>query len=330
MTWFLKSGIITLVLCTAISAAAQDSSTKQLAARTEVHSIDTLTISDRQFLRGDENGKHVTVSGELRIAQGVGPLPVVVMLHGSGGITANVDMWAREFAQLGVSSFIIDSFTGRALTDVNATQAALGRLNMILDAYRALGILANHPRVPADRIVLMGFSRGGQSALYASLTRFHQAWNKSGLEFAAYVPFYPDCATTYVSDSDVVERPIRIFHGTPDDYNPIASCKAYVERLRAAGHDVQLTEYPNAQHVFDMPTLPQTPVAVKDGQTVRHCVIREEPLGLLINAATKEAFTYSDPCVERDPHVAYDPAALEASKQSVKTLLRAAVKLNIN
>ena len=40
----------------------------------------------------------------------------------------------------------------------------------------------------------MGFSRGGQATLYASLRRFQKMWDKSGIEFAAYIPFYPDCA----------------------------------------------------------------------------------------------------------------------------------------
>ena len=62
-------------------------------------------------------------------------------------------------------------------------------------------------------------------------------WNKSGAEFAAYIPFYPDCMTSYISDTDVADKPIRIFHGTPDDYNPVAACKKYIERLRAAGFD---------------------------------------------------------------------------------------------
>ncbi len=72
----------------------------------------------------------------------------------------------------------------------------LGRLNLILDIYRSLEILAKHPRVDPARIGLMGFSREGQAALYASLKRFDAMWNKSGIDFAAYVPFYPDCMTT--------------------------------------------------------------------------------------------------------------------------------------
>jgi dienelactone hydrolase len=151
-------------------------------------------------------------------------------------------------------------------------------------------------------------------------------WNRSGIEFAAYIPFYPDCATTYISDTDVADRPIRIFGGTPDDYNPIVRCKAYVERLKAAGRDVQVTEYPNAPHAFDVPLLPPT-LVVTGGQTVRQCAIREEPAGLLIDASTKEPFTYKDPCVELNPHVGFDPAATEAAKTAVRQFLKTVFKL---
>jgi dienelactone hydrolase len=153
-------------------------------------------------------------------------------------------------------------------------------------------------------------------------------WNKSGIEFAAYIPFYPDCMTTYQSDTDVAERPIRIVHGTPDDYNPVAPCKAYVERLRSAGRDVQLTEFPNAQHSFDNPLASLTPSVMKNAQTVRRCLIREDSQGHLINAVTGQPFSYKDSCVERDPHVGYDPAATQAAKQSVKDFLKMALKLN--
>jgi dienelactone hydrolase len=235
-------------------------------------------------------------------------------------------MWSREFNAMGVSTFALDGFTGRGLTNVSTNQALLGRLNFILDIYRALDVLAKHPSVDTHRIALMGFSRGGQAALYASLKRFDKMWNRSGVEFAAYIPFYPDCATTFVSDTDVADRPIRIFGGVSDDYNPIALCRAYVERLKAVGGDVQVTEYPKALHAFDVPLLPPT-VVVAGGQTVRHCVIREEPMGRLIDALTREPFTYKDPCVELNPHVGFEPAATEAAKISVKQFLKTVFKL---
>ena len=307
---------------------AQSPESKQIAARTEVHPVSTLTLSDEQFLKGEGGGRPVTVAGTLRIAQGAGRLPVVVMLHGSSGIGGGTEVWSNDFLAMGISTFALDSFTGRGLTSLNSDQSQLGRLNAILDAYRALEILARHPRVDPTRIALIGFSRGGQATLYAGLKRFNQAWNRSGVEFAATIPFYPDCATTYVADTEIAERPVHIFHGALDDYNAVAPCRAYVERVKSAGRSIELTEYANAPHVFDNPFGSLTPSVLKDAQTVRHCAIREEPAGKLINAVTKEPWTYKDPCVELNPHIGYDPVAAHAARQSVRELLKAVFKLN--
>jgi dienelactone hydrolase len=307
---------ISLTASAAFAASAND-----MAARTELHAIETLTLSDAQFLGGDANGKTTVTTGALRIPTGQGRLPVVILQHGSGGMAANVEMWSREINALGISTLALDGFTGRGLTSVSANQALLGRLNFVLDIYRALDVLAKHPRVDPQRVALMGFSRGGQAALYASLKRFDKMWNRSGIEFAAYIPFYPDCATTFITDTDVADRPIRIFGGTQDDYNPIALCKAYVTRLSAAGRDAQVTEYPTASHAFDNPLGPVPPALVPGGQSVRHCTIREEPAGVLINASTQQPFTYKDQCVEIGPHVGYDGVATEAAKAAVKEIL---------
>ena len=298
-----------------------------MAARTELHSIETLTLSDTQFLRGDANGKATRTSGQLRLAWGSGRLPVVVLQHGSAGMAPNVEMWARELNKIGVSTFALDGFTGRGLTEVNTNQGLLGRLNFIVDIYRALDVLAKHPSIDPARIALMGFSRGGQATLYASLKRFHGLWNKSGVEFVAYVPFYPDCMTTFLSDTDVVRRPIRIFGGTQDDYNPIAACKAYVKRLRAAGADVELTEFPKASHAFDNPLGAQPAVMQPQFQSARNCKIQEEADGLLINTDTKQPFTYTDTCVIHGVHIGHDPVATWAAKQAVKELFKTVFQL---
>ena len=315
-----------LSLVVPLCALAQGSS-KQIPARTEIHSIPSLTISDEQFLKGDSAGKPVVVSGVLRIAQGAGRLPAVVLIHGSGGMGANIDFWSRELNAMGISTFALDGFTGRGFASVNTDQALLGRLNMIVDAYAMLDVLAKHPRVDPSRIVLMGFSRGGQAALFAAMKRSHEHWNKSGAEFAAYVPFYPDCMTTYRADTEVVDRPIRIYHGAPDDYNPVAPCKGYVARLTTAKRDVKLTEYANAPHGFDNPLGATPPSVAKDAQTVRRCTIREDAAGKLINAATGQPFTYKDACVEHNPHVGYDAAATVAVRGEVGAFLTTLFKL---
>ena len=317
----------TVVLLACIETSAQ-SMPKDVASRVEIYAIPSLTISDQQFLTGDANGKPVTVAGEFRIAQGAGRLPVVVLMHGSSGVGSSMEPWVHQFNAMGISTFVIDGFSGRGLTAVGPNQALLGRLNLILDIYRSLDILAKHPRVDPDRIVLMGFSRGGQAALYASLERFNKLWNKSGAQFAAYIPFYPDCSTTYATDTEVAARPIRIFHGTPDDYNPVASCKAYVARLQDAKRDVVLTEYPDSAHGFDAGLLGLSTVGVSaKAQTARHCHIKEGEGGVLMNADTQAPFGYKDACIELNPHVGGNPATAEQARKAVTDFLQTLFKL---
>jgi dienelactone hydrolase len=326
------AAIAALIFCLGIWLTGTEthaqSMPKEVAARVEIHPIPSLTISDQQFLTGDANGKPVTVAGEFRIAQGTGRLPVVVLMHGSSGVGSSIEPWVHQFNAMGVSTFVIDGFTGRGLTVVGPNQALLGRLNLILDIYRSLDILAKHPRVDPERIVLMGFSRGGQATLYASLDRFNKLWNKSGVQFAGYIAFYPDCSTSYLTDSEVAARPIRIFHGTPDDYNPVASCKAYVARLQEAKRDVVLTEYPDSAHGFDAGLLGVSTVGVSTGaQTARHCHIRESEGGVLMNTDTRAPFGYNDACIELSPHVGGNPTTAEEARKAVDDFLRGLFKL---
>jgi dienelactone hydrolase len=307
-------------------AQAQTADVKAVPVRTEVHAFPSLTITDTQFLNGDANGKPVTLTGTLSIAQGSGKLPVAILMHGSGGIGPNIPPWTQLLNANGISTFTIDGFTGRGLTGVGTNQILLGRLSFTLDMYRAMEVLARHPRVDANRIALIGFSRGGQGVLFASLERFHKQWNKSGAGIAAYIPFYPDCGTTYRDDTATTGAPIRIHHGVPDDYNPISSCNAYVERLKAAGRDVKMTAYPDAEHGFDSPIAPPKAVA-KDNQSVRDCAIKEADGGVLVNAATNKPFTYQDACVKLDPHVGGNAAATAAARAAVLDTLRDVFKL---
>lgn len=318
-----------IALCVSAVLASAQSLPKEAPARTEIFPIPSLTLSDQQFLSGDAAaGKPVTVAGEFRVAQGSGKMPVVVLMHGSSGVSATTEAWVHAFNAMGISTFVIDGFTGRGLTVTGPNQALLGRLNLIIDIYRSLEILAKHPRVDPDRIVLMGFSRGGQAALYASVDRFNKLWNKSGIQFAAYIPFYPDCSTIYQTDTEVAARPIRIFHGSPDDYNPVKSCKAFVERLKAAGRDVVLTEYPESAHGFDSGLLGVSTATVSaNAQTVRNCQIKEGDGGVLMNGDTNAPFTYKDACVELNPHVGGNPATAAEARKAVVDFLQTLFKL---
>jgi dienelactone hydrolase len=60
---------------------------------------------------------------------------------------------------------------------------------MIGDTYRALELLATHPRIDPARIGVMGFSKGGGVALYAAMTRFQRRHGPAGAKFAHHIAF---------------------------------------------------------------------------------------------------------------------------------------------
>jgi dienelactone hydrolase len=145
----------------------------------------------------------------------------------------------------------------------------------------------------------MGFSKGG---------------------FAAYVAFYPICIRTYIEDEQVSDRPIRIFHGVADDWLPVEACREYVTRLRRAGKDAALTEYPGARHGFDNPAPPPL-VSLPDVQAGPTCRLEERPGGQMVFRDTGQPFGLDHPCVRRGATIGYDAAAYQASLKAVKELL---------
>jgi dienelactone hydrolase len=296
------------------------------SAKVELHTLSTVTVSDEQFLTGARDGKPAVIAAELRLPRlGAARLPAMVIVHGSGGIMGNDDRWTRELNDRGVATLLLDGFTPRGIVSAATDQSQLGNLTMIHDAYRALELLAKHPRIDASRIGIMGGSRGGRVALYASLKRFQRMHGRADLGFATYLGFYTPCWAKYIDDEDVSDRPIRLFHGADDDYVPVAPCRSYVERLRRRGKDVQLTEYPGAYHLFDNPLLPL--VRIAGAQTPRRCVVEEKEVGQVVNTESGKPFTWDDRCVERGVMVGYNAHAHAEAIKAVAGLLRALFKL---
>ena len=319
-----KPGVVLLAWSFVLGAVFSTSSVYAQIARLELHAFQTQTPTEQEFLTGKKDAEPAMISGELRIPRaGTDRLPAVVLLHGSGGLSSLQDNWAREFSTIPVATFIVDSFTGRGVTGTQNDQDQLSRWVMIGDAYRALELLAKHPRIDSARVVVMGFSRGGGAAHYSALKRFAAMHGPAGgFGFAGYIGLYPTCNRVFIDGLDVAEKPIRIFHGAADDYVPAAGCRGYVERLQKAGKDITLTEYPGAHHVFDNPAL-KSPVKLPQAQTTRRCPLLEEaPDGRIVNSQTKQPFTYaSDPCVERGTTVAYDPQAHAEVVKAIKEFL---------
>jgi dienelactone hydrolase len=293
----------------------------QAIFRTEIYPMQTVTLSTTDFLLGKKDGKPASIAGDLRIPKpGTDRIPAIVLVHGSGGVGFNTGMWVGELNKAGFATFVVDSFTGRGITNTIADQAQLSSYAMMNDSFAALAILAKHPRIDPDKIAVMGFSKGAVPSLYSSMTRFQNAYALEGASFAAHIGFYTPCNVTLIDDEKVSAKPIRLYHGIADDWVPVGPCRDYVARLKKAGANVDLVEYPGAYHAFDNQLIPGT-MKLEQALTGRKCHLQEKPLGTFVNSDTGQPFSPNDPCIERGATIAYNAEATDAARKDVVEFL---------
>jgi dienelactone hydrolase len=322
----LAAALVTCSAATMLATAAPVGA--QGIGRLEVHPIPSVTVTNQQFLTGNLYGKPVTLAGELRLPRATTEkFPLVVLVHGSGGLGAATDRWAQELNNFGVAAFLLDSFTGRGIVTTSADQSQLDSIAMMHDAFGALARLAAHPRIDASRIAVMGFSKGAVAAVYSSNQRFRKLYGPAGAEFAAHIGLYTPCNIAFRDDALVTGKPIRMHHGIADDYVSIEPCRSYVQRMKQTGADVVLNEYADAHHAYDVFTLPPLQKNATS-QTTRNCLLQEGDKGQILNAKTGQPYSLAtDSCVELGPHVGYNAAAHQATVKAVKDFLDATFKL---
>lgn len=190
----------------------------------------------------------VEITGFLSFPVGQGKFPAVVIVPGSGGYQQWMqDGVAKRLNQAGIATLILDSFTGRGVGETATNQATVPMAASVLDGFSALHALSKRSEIDINRVGVTGFSRGGVVAMFTQDRRLVQAMGEPALEFAAHLPLYPGCATTFDKPTPT-KAPSLFLMGGKDDYTPASQCLAYVDRLKAAGANVDSKIYPGAHH----------------------------------------------------------------------------------
>ena len=302
-------GIVVLGLLWCNTVFSVESLTEDQKGKINFQSVPVITLN--QFLNGETGGKTIKISGSLKFPkkEWTGRLPAVVLLHGGGGPRASVKYWSKTLRKIGLVTFVVDSNTTRGCPSstpgVCKNYSKNQGMANIVDAYRALELLSTHPRIDPSRIAVMGFSVGGKASLYASVKRFQKMWGTPGLEFAAYVPFYPACNITFDHYEKISDQPIRIFYGELDEWSSPVPCEEYVNRLRKVGKDITITVYPGVHHNFDAKGDANAPRSIPGDSRINCRFVEEAKYNLVVlekDKDNKELETLYSQCISLYPN----------------------------
>lgn len=285
---------------------------------TETLQIESVDLPGRlwdPFMPPLSEGSPVTVDGRLTIPATDEQAPAVIITHGCGGIGGAERGWVDDLVDEGIAVLLLDSFGGRGIATVCFGRETVNVGSILVDVFRAAETLDNHEYIDGSRVAVMGLSFGGRTALWSSLTRFQDLYE--GRPLQAHIAFYPStCFIRLENEADVSEGPIRIFHGTEDDWTPIDQCQGYVDRLLDAGVDVGLHAFEGALHSFDNETLGLSGSSRIDAPSPRDCEFVEVD-GEIIDTDTGDIAGVGSPCVELGVTYGYDAK----SHAEAKTLL---------
>jgi dienelactone hydrolase len=317
---------LSLLILLAAGAAAADPPVQDLAdGRTGKIYFESVTPTGFFRLAKRQATQKTVIFGTLQVPKkATGPVPAMVIAHGSAGVADRESWWADHLNDIGVAAFIVDSFTPRNIRDTATDQTQLSTAANVADAFTALKLLATHPKIDRSRIGVIGFSKGGQVALWTEFEPYRHAVIEDQTKFAAHVPLYPPCNGWQVTEH-LTGGPILMLLGGRDDLTPAAPCREYGQWFKSKGVDVTTVVYENAYHDFDSS---RPPVRAKNVVTGRNCtmLVDLDRFAVTIRATgediTRTAASYERSCQERGAMVGGDSEGRKKSPEDVKAFLK--------
>ena len=174
--------------------------------------------------------------------------PLIIGVAGSLAWRDHHYEYLDMYQNAGFATFELKSFKSRDIQSTVGSQVEVTTAMMILDAYRALEKLSQHPNIDRDKVSITGWSLGGAVSLFSAWLPLKNAITKE-VSFASHLPIYPPCFVD-PQNTDFTDAPIHILIGENDNWTPAKPCTGFVKKINKKGN-VGLTIYPNAHHSFD-------------------------------------------------------------------------------
>jgi dienelactone hydrolase len=183
----------------------------------------------------------------LTLPEGKPPYPVVILLHGCGGVSAELQVWARRLAAWGYASVSPDSYTPRGYSRVcsgPAESRAVTPQDRAGDVVSTALWLRTRSGIDSNHIAVVGFSNGGWTAMWVTQRRYQ-------LEY----PNLIQVAVSYYGNCDRAAEhgtvPLLVLMGEADNWDdPARRCDEFGVQL-TPNQNFQIHTYPGVVHAFD-------------------------------------------------------------------------------
>ena len=209
------------------------------------------------LLNDPKIGMPMTGVGDLYLPEGASeqnPVPAMIVLHGSGGISPGREReTAEHIVANGFAAFVIDYYKSRGVTEETPymiSVVSITEFDAVADGYGALQMLSGHPAIQADQIGLMGFSYGGMATRIGMDERVRRRLAPSLKGFAAFVDYYGPCFQV-LGTTNTNGSPLLTLRGTEDNSNHLPSCLKREAEIQALGVSVEPHVFEGAGHAWD-------------------------------------------------------------------------------
>jgi dienelactone hydrolase len=210
----------------------------------------------------DIRATNVTLHAQLYKPEGNGPFPIVIGLHGCGGLAGHSESvlpryrdWAEQLLKTGHAVVLPDSYGSRELGPQCRVKErhVLARRERVADIMAVRQWLLQQAWVARDRISLIGWANGASALLWA--VRPQLSSRDAEPDFRSAIAFYPDCRLS--SGLGWSARvPTLLLIGANDDVSSPPACHQMVDGARGRSALARIVVYPGAPHDFDRANLP--------------------------------------------------------------------------
>jgi dienelactone hydrolase len=200
----------------------------------------------------------LTVAAQLRLpSHAPGPLPAVVIVHGSAGVDGRGAALAAALNAAGMATLEVDLWSPRNLA--GALSRPEHAAETLPDAFGALRYLAGRAEIDGRRVGVAGFSWGGVVSMLTATRHYaERIAGEGGERFAGHAPFYPVCwaynRRPGYEFRDLTGAPVLLQAGALDAYDRPTACTELVAGLPESDRrHVRVIVYEGATHAFDRP-----------------------------------------------------------------------------